>query len=65
MKSDPSIEISAKDLHRKLQNNQELHLIDVRSEKAFLEWNIFNSKNFPLSKLSTERFPEDYKNQQK
>ncbi len=64
MKSNPSIEISVKDLHRKLQNNQELHLIDVRSEEAFLEWNIFHSKNIPLSKLSAESFPEDYKNRQ-
>ncbi|MFW9777771.1 MAG: MBL fold metallo-hydrolase [Candidatus Heimdallarchaeota archaeon] len=55
MNLNPSLEISAKELHDRLQAQEDLALIDVRSPQAYYDWNLLDSKNIPLRELFEKR----------
>jgi glyoxylase-like metal-dependent hydrolase (beta-lactamase superfamily II) len=59
-KSNP--EITSVELYKKLQSERPPLLLDVRGEKKYKEWHIFNSENIPVMKLlETDEFPDRFK----
>ncbi|MHA1976618.1 MAG: MBL fold metallo-hydrolase [Candidatus Hodarchaeales archaeon] len=65
MKKNSDLEISPERFHKQIQSGDVPLIVDVRNSKAFSDWNIFNSVNFPIMQLtSTKDFPEEFKDRE-
>jgi len=58
-------EITPEAFHLQLQSGNIPLLLDVRNNQAFSDWNIFTSRNLPITQLlETEDFTEDFHSQE-
>ncbi|MHA2165388.1 MAG: MBL fold metallo-hydrolase [Candidatus Hodarchaeales archaeon] len=58
-------EITPEEFHIQLQSGDVPLIIDVRNNQIFSDWNIFNSRNFPIMQLlALNEVPEEYSNQE-
>ena len=56
-----SLEISPEELHKKLLAKEDFILLDVRGQRKYQEWTIFNSQNIPIMQLmETKEFPPEF-----
>ncbi|MFX0183966.1 MAG: rhodanese-like domain-containing protein, partial [Candidatus Hodarchaeota archaeon] len=65
MEQNSNPEISSEQLYKKLQSEHPPLLLDVRGEKKYNEWHIFDSENIPVMKLlETYEFPDRFRDRE-